>query len=118
MIVKEEFLSNIRRYFDLNLYEGKLWSALLSRGVSTAGELSDIADVPRSRSYDVLESLEKKGFVIMKLGKPIKYLAIKQPTEGRVKMDWNSINLIIGLLIDAAGIALIILHPGIRILRG
>jgi len=76
MIVKEEFLSKLRRYFSLNLYEVKIWTALLSRGVSTAGELSDIADVPRSRSYDVLESLEKKGFVIMKLGKPIKYLAI------------------------------------------
>ena len=61
MIVKDELLSNLRRYFDLNLYEVKLWAALLSRGVSTAGELSDIADVPRSRSYDVLESLEKKG---------------------------------------------------------
>ena len=76
MIVKDELLSKLRRYFDLNLYEVKLWTALLSRGVSTAGELSDIANVPRSRSYDVLESLEKKGFVIMKLGKPIKYIAI------------------------------------------
>ena len=54
----------------------KIWTALLSRGVSTAGELSDIANVPRSRSYDVLESLEKKGFVVMELGKPIKYLAV------------------------------------------
>ena len=80
MIVKEEFLSKLRRYFSLNLYEVKIWTALLSRGVSTAGELSDIADVPRSRSYDVLESLEKKGFVIMKLGKPIKYIAVP-PTE-------------------------------------
>ncbi|MBR9676865.1 TrmB family transcriptional regulator, partial [Candidatus Woesearchaeota archaeon] len=43
---------------------------------STAGELSDIANVPRSRSYDVLESLEKKGFIIVKLGKPIKYIAV------------------------------------------
>jgi len=76
MIVKEEFLSKLRRYFSLNLYEVKIWAALLSRGVSTAGELSDIANVPRSRSYDVLESLEKKGFVVMKLGKPIKYLAV------------------------------------------
>jgi len=80
MIVKEEFLSKLRRYFSLNLYEVKIWAALLSRGVSTAGELSDIANVPRSRSYDVLESLEKKGFVVMKLGKPIKYIAIS-PTE-------------------------------------
>src|SRR3990167_5919302 len=88
MIVKDELLSKLRRYFDLNLYEVKLWTALLSRGVSTAGELSDIADVPRSRSYDVLESLEKKGFVIMKLGKPIKYIAIP-PSEvvDRVKKN-------------------------------
>jgi HTH-type transcriptional regulator, sugar sensing transcriptional regulator len=76
MIVKEEFLSKLRRYFNLNLYEVKIWTALLSRGVSTAGELSDIANVPRSRSYDILESLEKKGFVVMKIGKPIKYIAV------------------------------------------
>lgn len=76
MIVKEEFLSKLRRYFSLNLYEVKIWTALLSRGISTAGELSDIANVPRSRSYDVLESLEKKGFAVTKLGKPIKYIAV------------------------------------------
>ena len=88
MIVKEEFLSKLRRFFNLNLYEVKIWTALLSRGVSTAGELSDIANVPRSRSYDVLESLEKKGFVIMKLGKPIKYIAVppKEVVE-RVKKN-------------------------------
>ncbi len=81
MVIKdEEFLSKLRRYFDLNLYEVKIWTALLSRGVSTAGELSDIADVPRSRSYDVLESLEKKGFVVQKVGKPIKYIAV-EPEE-------------------------------------
>lgn len=77
MIVKEEFLSRLRKIFDLNLYEVKVWMALLSRGVSTAGELSSISDVPRSRCYDILESLEKKGFVIMKLGKPIKFVALK-----------------------------------------
>lgn len=77
MIVKDEFLNKLRRYFGLNLYEVRIWTALLSRGVSTAGELSDIGNVPRSRAYDVLESLEKKGFVVMKLGKPIKYVAVK-----------------------------------------
>ncbi len=90
MIVKDDLLAQMRRYFDLNLYEVKLWAALLSRGVSTAGELSDIANVPRSRSYDVLESLEKKGFVVMKTGKPIKYIAIP-PTEvvDRVKKNMH-----------------------------
>jgi sugar-specific transcriptional regulator TrmB len=55
----------------------KVWTALLSRGVSTAGELSTISDVPRSRTYDILESLEKKNFIMMKLGKPIKFVALK-----------------------------------------
>lgn len=77
MIVKDEFLSRLRKIFDLNLYEVKVWTALLSRGTSTAGELSNISDVPRSRTYDILESLEKKGFVVMKLGKPIKFVALK-----------------------------------------
>ncbi|MDO8528772.1 MAG: helix-turn-helix domain-containing protein [Nanoarchaeota archaeon] len=77
MIVKEEFLSRLRKIFDLNLYEVKVWTALLSRGTSTAGELSNISDVPRSRTYDILESLEKKGFILMKLGKPIKFVALK-----------------------------------------
>ena len=79
MLVGKDFLNRLKD-FGLNSYEAKLWVALLSRGVSTAGELSDIAGVPRSRSYDVLESLEKKGFIIMKLGKPIKYIAV-QPAE-------------------------------------
>mgnify|MGYP000262357459 CR=1 FL=1 len=77
MIVKEDFLKKLRAAFDLNIYEVKMWTALLSRGMAAAGELSDISNVPRSRSYDVLESLEKKGFIMMKLGKPIRYIAIK-----------------------------------------
>jgi sugar-specific transcriptional regulator TrmB len=77
MIISEEFLSRLRKIFDLNLYEVKVWASLLSRGVSTAGELSNISDVPRSRTYDILESLEKKGFIVMKLGKPIKFVALK-----------------------------------------
>ena len=75
MIIQKDFLNRLKD-FGLNSYESKLWIALLSRGVSTAGELSDISNVPRSRAYDVLESLEKKGFIIVKVGKPIKYLAV------------------------------------------
>ncbi len=88
MIIKDEFLSRLRKIFDLNLYEAKVWTALLSRGVSTAGELSNISDVPRSRTYDILESLEKKGFVVMRLGKPIKFVALKpEEVVERVKRN-------------------------------
>lgn len=76
MLMEKNFMEKLKD-FGLNIYESKIWIALLSRGISTAGELSDIANVPRSRSYDVLESLEKKGFIIMKIGKPIKYIAVK-----------------------------------------
>lgn len=101
MIVDEEFLSKLRRSFDLNLYEVKLWTALLSRGISTAGELSDMAAVPRSRTYDVLESLERRGFVVVKPEKPIKYMAIspgevvdrvKKRVEERAEMSRNKLN--------------------------
>jgi len=88
MIVKDEFLSRLRKIFDLNLYEVKVWTALLSRGTSTAGELSNISDVPRSRTYDILESLEKKGFIVMKLGKPIKFIALRpEEVVERVKKN-------------------------------
>jgi len=80
MIVQQNFLKKIKSSFELNEYEVKIWTALLSKGVATTGELSDIGNVPRSRAYDVLENLEKKGFVLMKLGKPIKYIAV-EPKE-------------------------------------
>jgi sugar-specific transcriptional regulator TrmB len=91
MIVETAFLDKLKQ-FGLNSYQAKLWTALLSRGVATAGELSDISNVPRSRAYDVLESLEKKGFIIMKIGKPIKYIAVPpaevvKRVQNRIKTD-------------------------------
>lgn len=76
MLQEKQFLLDLKKSFKLNIYEVKIWTALLSRGIASAGELADISGVPRSRCYDVLESLEKKGFIIMKIGKPIKYLAV------------------------------------------
>jgi HTH-type transcriptional regulator, sugar sensing transcriptional regulator len=77
MIIKPELVKKIKGSFDLNIYETKVWLALLSRGMSSAGEIAEMSGVPRSRTYDVLESLEKRGFAIEKLGKPVKYLAVK-----------------------------------------
>jgi len=65
-------LPNKLTEFGLNSYETKLWLTLLSEGPLVVGELSDIANVPRSRSYDVLESLEKKGFIHIKKRKPVR----------------------------------------------
>lgn len=77
MIVKPELVRKIRDYFGLNIYETKVWLALVGKGVASAGEVAEISGVPRSRTYDVLESLEKQGFALAKIGKPVKYLAVR-----------------------------------------
>ncbi len=77
MIIKPELVKRIKEYFDLNIYETKVWLALLSRGIASAGEVAELSGVPRSRTYDVLESLEKRGFAITKIGKPVKYISVK-----------------------------------------
>lgn len=77
MIIKPEFVSKVKDFFHLNIYETKVWLALLGKGIASAGEIAEISGVPRSRTYDVLESLEKQGFALMKLGKPVKYIAVK-----------------------------------------
>ena len=77
MILNKDIINKIKDFFDLNVYETKAWLALLGKGMASAGEIAEISRVPRSRTYDVLESLEKKGFAIIKLGKPVKYLGVK-----------------------------------------
>ncbi|MEK6895591.1 MAG: helix-turn-helix domain-containing protein, partial [Nanoarchaeota archaeon] len=92
MMQKTELIGKIKDYFDLNVYETKVWLALLSKGIASAGEVADLSGVPRSRTYDVLESLEKRGFAIVKIGKPVKYLGVKPKTilekmKNNVKKD-------------------------------
>ena len=92
MLVKQELINKIKDYFNLNVYETKVWLALLGKGIASAGEVATISGVPRSRTYDVLESLEKRGFAIEKLGKPVKYLGVKPNTileklKNNVKKD-------------------------------
>lgn len=72
MFLRQELLQRLKD-FGMNSYEARIWVALLSCGTATAGTLADMANVPRSRSYDVLTSLEKKGFVFQKGGKPLYY---------------------------------------------
>ena len=91
MIMKQDLIRQIKDYFNLNIYETKVWVALLSKGIASAGEIAELSGVPRSRTYDVLESLEKRGFAIIKIGKPVKYIAVK-PTEVIEKIKSNTLN--------------------------
>ena len=84
-MIKPELVKRIKEHFNLNIYETKVWIALLSKGIASAGEVAELSGVPRSRTYDVLESLEKRGFSIVKIGKPVKYISVK-PTDIIEKM--------------------------------
>jgi len=75
MVASKETLDKLED-IGLNMYERKIYSALLSRSVSTAGELSEMTNVPRSRAYDVLESLAEKGLVVIKSSSPMEYVSI------------------------------------------
>lgn len=77
MIINQQLVKKIKDYFNLNIYETKVWLALLSKGIASAGEIAELSSVPRSRTYDVLESLEKQGFALAKIGKPTKYIVVK-----------------------------------------
>lgn len=75
MTLNGEVLNLLKR-IGLNQYESKVYSALLSKGNSTAGEISDASNVPRSRVYDVLVSLQKKGYITTQVGRPVKYTSV------------------------------------------
>ena len=89
--MKQDLVKRIKEYFGLNIYETKVWLALLSKGIASAGEIAEISGVPRSRTYDVLESLEKRGFAIVKIGKPVRYISVK-PTEVIEKIKSRALN--------------------------
>ncbi len=64
------------RSLGLNQYEARAYHALSAFGPSTAGELSELADLPRPRVYDVLRGLQDKGFVVLRPGRPVKYASL------------------------------------------
>ena len=84
MAVDPELVESLRR-LGLNQYEAKAYSALCTFGSLTVGELSnpDKGDLPRPRAYDVLTSLQEKGFVSVMQGRPLMYNAL--PLDEAVK---------------------------------
>ncbi len=69
---EDETVVRLRR-FGLNLYESRAYVALLNAKRLTAGGVWKAALVPQSRTYDVLESLVKKGFVLATPSSPVEY---------------------------------------------
>ena len=60
-----------------NTYEAKVYIALLKKYPATGYEVSKLANIPQSRTYDTLKILEEKNIVIATNTKPITYTPIK-----------------------------------------
>lgn len=72
----------------LNQYEAKAYLALLERESLAAGEVAKISKIPRTRSYDVLDTLVEKGLASLKPGRFKKYCAGDVETfKNRLKVD-------------------------------
>ncbi len=56
-------------------YEIKCYVVLVGGGGMTASEVSEAAEVPYSKIYEVLDSLERKGWVRVEGGRPARYFA-------------------------------------------
>ncbi len=69
----DENTKSILREMGLNAYEIDSYSALLENGQLTALEISQEAEVPYSKIYEVLNTLKEKGWVKSSESRPFKY---------------------------------------------
>lgn len=67
----------------LSTYAARTFVALVSLGEGTAQDVSEVADVPRTRVYDAADELHDRGLVDVKQSSPQRYWAISTETAGR-----------------------------------
>jgi len=70
----------VLRELGLTDYETRAYLALLEKGVLTASQVSENSDVPYSKVYETLTSLERKGWIETERGRPGRYYP-KAPSE-------------------------------------
>lgn len=75
----------------LTEYEARCFVALTRLSKGTAKQVSEVADVPRSRVYDTIDRLNKKGLVEVQRSEPREFKAV--PVEmacRRLREDFDS----------------------------
>ena len=72
----------------LNKYEAKVYLTLITEGISTAKNISDITAIPYGKVYEIINVLASKGFVIILPTKPMKCQAIS-PKESITSLKKN-----------------------------
>lgn len=61
--------------FGFSQYDAQAYTALLQNGPMTAYELAGLAEIPRSRIYEIVERLLQKSVILPIDGKPTRYVA-------------------------------------------
>ena len=91
MSVSEEARKTLRE-IGLTSYETRAYLALIESGVMTASQVSERSDVPYSKIYETLNSLQRKGWIETKKGRPTRYYP-KAPSEAfqatRLRLEEN-----------------------------
>jgi sugar-specific transcriptional regulator TrmB len=75
----------VLRELGLTGYETRSYLALLEKGALTASQVSENAEVPYSKVYETLTSLERKGWIETEQGRPTRYYP-KAPSEALATM--------------------------------
>lgn len=75
----------VLRELGLTDYETRAYLALLEKGALTASQVSEDAEVPYSKIYETLSSLERKGWIETEHGRPTRYYP-KAPSEALATM--------------------------------
>jgi len=81
----------------LSEYAARSFVALASLGEATAREVSDAADVPRTRVYDAVEELRERGLVDVQQSTPKRFWAVSVETAAR-KFEREHVQRVNGLL--------------------
>jgi sugar-specific transcriptional regulator TrmB len=79
---KSDAIEQLER-FGLSTYAARTFVALASLGSGTARDVSQVAEVPRTRVYDAVEELEGRGLVDSRQSSPTQFWAISSETAGR-----------------------------------
>ncbi len=73
-------VSGLLSRFGLSEYESRAYIALVALGTSSATFVAEVAQIPRTSAYKVMDALEAKGFAKSKQGRPRSFSA-EDPSE-------------------------------------
>ncbi|MFC7078815.1 TrmB family transcriptional regulator [Halorussus caseinilyticus] len=91
----QEQAAGLLQQLGLKEYEARCFVALTRKATATAKEISEIADVPRTRVYDAIRVLEAQGLVEIQHTNPRQYRAVPstrppRPSVGSTNPAWTN----------------------------